>query len=582
MPTSLVEGASLLAVDVGATTTRAALFDVVEGTYRFVALGAAPSSAEAPASDIGLGVREAIEKLQAISGRAFLNKDRALILPGQPDGSGVDAFAATLSAGQSLRTVIVGLLADVSLESARRLAETTYARIVENIDLTDHRRADAQIDALLRARPDLIVITGGTDGGASRSVQKMLEAVGLACYLMPAEKRPAILFAGNQKLNDEVKELVGQLTPALHFSSNVRPSLETEDLDPASFELAQLFTRIRRGQLRGVEELEGWSRGHIYPSAYALGRMIRFLSSGSESGVLGIDLGASAATIAAGFNGKLTLRAYPQFGMGEHLNTLQQHTDLEAIARWLTLDIPSSTLRDYLYQKSTYPSILPATAEDAAMSQAIARQTLHLATRKARQDFPAEVRSARPDLLPFLELISASGGSIVDAPTPGQSLLLLLDALQPVGLTHFMLDRSGLLPLLGAAAGHNNLLPVQVLDSGILQNLGTVISVVSRTAYGNPVLRVRLNTPDKNEVRIEVKQGSLEMIPLAAGQSAKLTVQPLHRAEAGFGAGRAQTIPVSGGALGVVIDARGRPLQLSNDAVRRRELLKKWLWTLGG
>lgn len=582
MPTSLVEGASLLAVDVGATMTRAALFDVVEGSYRIVALGSAPSTAEAPARDISVGVREAIEKLQAVSGRSFLGKDRALIVPGQPDGSGVDAFAATLSAGPSLRTVIVGLLADVSLESAQRLAETTYARIVESLDLTDHRRADAQIDALLRARPDLVIITGGTDGGASRSVHKMLESVGLACYLMPPEKRPAILFAGNQKLNNEVKELVGQLTPALHFSSNVRPSLETEDLDPASFELAQLFTRIRRGQMRGVEELENWSRGHILPGAYALGRMIRFLSSGSESGVLGVDLGASSATLAAGFNGKLTLRAYPQFGMGEHLNTLLQHTEIDSIARWLPLDIPQSVLRDYLYQKSIYPAILPATAEDAAMAQAIARQTLHLAVRKARQDFPADVHSARPNLLPFLELIAASGGSIVDAPTPGQSLLLLLDALQPVGLTHFMLDRSNLLPLLGAAAGHNNLLPVQVLDSGVLQNLGTVISVVSGTAYGNPVLRARLTMADKNETRIEVKQGSLEMIPLAAGQSAKLTLQPLHRAEAGFGAGRAQTVTVSGGALGIVIDARGRPLQLSTDAVRRRELLKKWLWTLGG
>ena len=43
-----------------------------------------------------------------------------------------------------------------------------------------------------------------------------------------------------------------------------------------------------------------------------------------------------------------------------------------------------------------------------------------------------------------------------------------------------------------------------------------------------------------------------------------------------------ESITVTGGALGVVIDARGRPLNLSTDAVRRRELMKKWLWTLGG
>jgi len=33
----------------------------------------------------------------------------------------------------------------------------------------------------------------------------MLEPVGLAGYLLPQEKRPVVLFAGNQKLDDEVK-----------------------------------------------------------------------------------------------------------------------------------------------------------------------------------------------------------------------------------------------------------------------------------------------------------------------------------------------------------------------------------------
>ncbi|MCL4823434.1 MAG: glutamate mutase L, partial [Anaerolineales bacterium] len=203
MPISLTDDHSLLAVDVGATTTRAALFDVVEGGYRFLAVGQAPSTAEAPFKDIGLGVRAAIENIQSITGRTFLDADRKLISPSRADGSGVDLFTATLSAGPSIRTVIVGLLADVSLESARRLAETAYGRVVESLSLADRRRPDEQIDAILRARPDLIVLAGGTDGGASRSVHMMLDTAGLACYLMPKEKRPAILFAGNNSLADD-------------------------------------------------------------------------------------------------------------------------------------------------------------------------------------------------------------------------------------------------------------------------------------------------------------------------------------------------------------------------------------------
>ena len=60
MPASLVQTESVLAIEVGAAVTRVVLFDVVEGQYRFVASGQAPSTAEAPFLDIGIGVREAI------------------------------------------------------------------------------------------------------------------------------------------------------------------------------------------------------------------------------------------------------------------------------------------------------------------------------------------------------------------------------------------------------------------------------------------------------------------------------------------------------------------------------------------
>src|SRR6266508_2627326 len=235
MPASLVQNESILASDVGATMTRAVLFDVVEGQYRFVASGQAPSTAEAPFKDIGLGVREAITNLQNVTGAALLGaQDHNLITPSQPDGSGVDAIVATVSAGPAVKTVVVGLLSDVSLQSARRLAESTYSRVVDTLDLSDHRRADQQMDSIARSRPDLVLLTGGTDGGASRSIQKMLEAVGLACDLMPEEKRPMVVYAGNQKLAPDVKELLGAHAGKLEVSHNVRPTLETEDLTPAS------------------------------------------------------------------------------------------------------------------------------------------------------------------------------------------------------------------------------------------------------------------------------------------------------------------------------------------------------------
>ncbi len=584
MSSSLITGNSLLAIDVGAASTRAVLFDVIEGEYRFVASGAAPSTAEAPFKDVAEGVRNAIANLSNILGRTLLDDARGPIMPGQPDGSGVDALVVTLSAGPAVKTVVVGLLKDVSLDSAYRLTESTYARILDAIGLNDQRKPDQLIDNLLRIRPDLVVIAGGTDGGASRSIQKLLEPIGLASFLMPDEKRPAVLFAGNEKMEEEVRSLVGSLATSLHFSPNIRPSLDTEDIDPAERELARMFINIRKRQMKGVELLDIWSGGHILPTAYAAGRMVRFLSKvyGSQKGILSVDLGVSAAVIAAGFKNKSTLKVYPQFGLGENLAGLLQYTTLEDILRWSPFEIPAGVLFDYLHQKSLYPSAVAATKEDFALSQAVARQALHLAVQSAQRDFPKNTASIKPTLTPLFEPILAGGGILSDASRPGQSLLLLLDSLQPVGVTTVILDQNNLLSLLGSAASQNNILPVQVLESGAFLSLGTVVSPVISTTYGRPILRAKLTYENGTETRVELKFGSLETLPLASGEAGKLTVQCLHGADVGFGPGKGGTIPVSGGALGVVFDGRGRPLDLPSDPVRRRELIKKWIWTLGG
>lgn len=585
MPVSLVQSDSFLALDVGGATTRAALFDVVEGGYRFIAAGSAPSTAHAPFKDVMEGVREAILALQSVTGRVFLDANRHLITPSQADGSGVDACVCILSAGPALKTVLVGLTPEVSLESARRLVETTYARVVDTLGIQDRRSIDQQMDGLIQMRPDLIIIAGGVDGGATRSLHRMIEVVGLASYLLTPEKRPAVLFAGNEKSSNEVRDLLGNMAPLLHISPNVRPSLDSEDLEPAAHELADLYLEMRKRQIKGIEMLETWTHGHILPTAYAEGRMMRFLVRlyrGLRAGILRVSIGVSGAVVAAGFPQRTTLGVYPQFGIGENLPALLQHTSPENILRWLPLDISPALLRDYLYQKSLYPSSISVTKEELALAQAVTREALHLAMQTARRDFPRSARTPAPGLLPFFEPILVSGAVLAEAPTSGQALLMVLDALQPVGVSTVILDRHNLFPLLGVLAQRHSLLPVQVLESGIFESLGTVVSAIASAHQGALILRARLVYENGSEARADVKFGNLELLPLPAGQAGRLTLQPQRGVDVGFGPGRGGTVSVSGGAMGVVLDGRGRPLVLPADDGRRREWIKKWLWTVGG
>lgn len=584
MTTSLIDADSLLVVDVGSVTTRAMLFDVVDGRYRFLASGQAPTTAGAPFRDVGEGVRLALDSLQSVTGRTLVGEDEHLILKGAGSGSGVDAFAATISAGPPLKIMAAGLLEDVSLESICHLAATTYAGTVETMSLTDRQPANARIDSILRLRPDLILMAGGTEGGASHSVLKLLDPVGLACYLMPEDQRPPVLFAGNHALEEDIRGSIGKIVD-LHFAANVRPTLDIEQLDAAQTQLAAIASQIRVRQTPGVKELSEWASGNLMPTSAAFGRLIRFLSkaSATNKGVLGVDVGASATTLAAAFDGELMMGVYPQLGLGSGLSRLLESVPLEEITRWLALDLSDETVRDYLYNKALYPASLPATPEDLAIEQAITRQALHSAVRRISSGFPANAARSGGGLLPWFEPIVATGSVLTRAPSMAQTLLMLLDGLQPSGATTLVLDQSHLAAAMGVAAAVNPVLVAQVLDSSTFVYLGTVISPVGNARPGTPVLRLKMTYETGHEAMLDVKQGSLEVLPLPLGQTARLHLQPLHRYEVGMGgAGRGGRLNVHGGVLGVVIDARGRPLKLPEDAGRRRELFKKWLWTLGG
>lgn len=582
MATSLVDPGSLLAIDVGTITTRAVLFDMVDGNYRFVATSQAQSTTSAPFKDVREGVQSAIVSLERVTGRKLLDDDQSLITPSR-DGQGVDAFAASLSAGPKIKTVLVGLLEDVSLESVQRLARSTYTQVVDTISLNDQRKPEEQMDSILQLQPNLFLIAGGTDGGATRSLQRLVEITGLICQLLPEAKRPAVLFAGNKDLANLVKSELQLVVSYLSISPNVRPTIETEDLGPAQRNLNELYPHLRAKQMMGVDELDRLSADTLIPTSHAMARVIRFLSQDAGSGVLGVDIGAGHTTVAAGYKGHVTLGVYPQLGLGEALPSLLHYSNVEEIIQWLPVDLPADQVRDYLYQKALHPASLPATLGDMAIEQAAARQALRLAFNSVIKDSPAHARRLASNLPPYFEPIFAGGSVITQAPTGGQSLLLLLDAIQPIGITTIILDQNCLLPALGVAAARIPILSVQVIESLAFRYLATVVTPFTAVRPGTPILHARLVRQGGEESRIEVKQGELEVLALPPGQSGRLYLEPDHHADIGLGAGktRSEGFPVSGTAMGVVIDGRGRPLRFPADHNRRRELIKKWARTLG-
>lgn len=578
-----METETLLAVDVGSVNTRACLFDVVDGRYRLVATGRAGSTADAPLFDVSEGVRVALEQIQAVTGRRLVDEAESLIMPSTGAGSGVDAFVATASAGPRARTLLVGLMPGVSLESARRLAASTYLEITGELGALDGRREEERLDAIVRARPELVLLVGGTDGGASHSIERMASILDLGLTLLPGTEKPRVLYAGNQRMAATVSERMGNAAEVT-IAPNVRPSLEEEDVASVRQRLSEVVQLVRSSRISGLEELRGWSGGHLLNTADGFGRVVRYLSHVYDSGkgVLGVDLGASQTTIAAGFGGDLRLHVRTDLGLGSSVTGVLRHGSAADIGRWLPVQMSEPRIRDYVFNKAIHPGTLPTQMEELHLEYAIAREVLRMTLASARADWPAGWDLRAGETLPPMEPIVISGGALSRAPRPGYAALAVLDALQPVGVASLILDPHSLTPALGAAAGVLPLATVQALDSGSFVSLGTIVAPVGHGRPGRPVLRLRLEREGGETTEGVIRYGQLNVLPLRQGEFAKLTLRPERGFDVGLGGpGRAGAVRVSGGAVGVILDARGRPLDLTRDGGRWRDLVQKWLWDIG-
>ncbi len=582
MATKTPEFDSILAIDVGTVHTRAYLFEIAGDTYRFIAKGVSRTTAEYPVRDIGEGIVFAIQQLEEITGHQILGPDGKFIIPSLPGGQGVDALTATLSAGPVIKVVCAGLLGDVSVTSAEHLAKTSYTRVLDRVSITDNRPMDEQIDALLKIMPETIILAGGTEDGAQHAMRRVLTTLGLSCSLLPPEKRPEVLFTGNQSIRGDVKGVLEANVP-LTIAPNIRPQPEIEVLDPAQAALMEIINRLRFRQVMGSSDLNMLVGGKLLPTAYSFGRMIRFLGKIYQSprGVLGVDMGSTQTIIALAKGGKLNLRVCQPGSDKFNLLEAMYQIPTQEILAYIGFNLSEDYVRDYLINKVIYPASIPTTQEDLAIEYSLARYRLRNAVSQFAASYPNLNFGYRDGLAPGFEPILISGTTLTSTPSLASSLLMILDGLQPTGLTTIVLDQNHLLPVLGSAGSLTPTLPVEVLETGMLFNLCTLIAPISQKRLGSTIMTIHVITEDQQEIDMEIQQGTLTVIPLAQGEVAQLFIETHEKDQAGLSGSKTGGYKVTAGALGIVIDARGRPLSMPGEIVARQETLRQWMTILG-
>jgi hypothetical protein len=173
-------------------------------------------------------------------------------------------------------------------------------------------------------------------------------------------------------------------------------------------------------------------------------------------------------------------------------------------------------------------------------------------------------------------LIVGSGGILSHAPRRIQSMLMMIDAYEPLGFTILSVDSIFMMPHLGVLSTINEKAATDVFVRDCMIYLGTCIAPIGQAKEGDSCGDYEIVFPDGRVVKERLVFGDLKHYPLEPGLQARMTVHPGKSIDVGAGVGASVTRDVQGGVVGLLLDGRGRPLHLPTQPAVRVAALKKW------
>ncbi|UCH34172.1 MAG: glutamate mutase L, partial [Armatimonadota bacterium] len=371
---------------------------------------------------------------------------------------------------------------------------------------------------------------------------------------------------------------------------NLRPVLERENLEPAREAIHQLFLEHVMAQAPGYDKLLGWTNAPVMATPAAVGEMVKIAAAMESLNVFAVDIGGATTDVFSVFGGQFNRTVSANLGMSYSVSNVIAEAGIEGIARWMPFAVDEGDLRNRLRNKMIRPTTIPHTVEDLLIEQAVAREALRLAfaqhrqlavglrgvqrTRSVGEVFSQDSGGDSLVNMMSLGLIIGSGGVLSHAPRREQAALMMIDAFLPEGVTELAVDSIFMMPQLGVLAQVMPEVAHEVFRRDCLIPLGTVVAPVGTSKPGADA--VSLSGPQGDST---VKSGEIRVLPLGAGEEAQITIQPARGLDVGAGGGKPLTARVRGGVVGIIIDARGRPLQIPS--TERADMMRRWLRETG-
>lgn len=587
----------IIATDCGSTTTKAILIEKVGDAYRQTYRGEAPTTVEAPFEDVTRGVLNAIAEVEELSGRKILDGERIITPNRAPQGEpnvGTDIYISTSSAGGGLQMMVAGAVQSMTGESAQRCALGAGAIVMDVLASNDGRQPHEKIERIRSLRPDMILLSGGTDGGTVTHVVELAE------YIRAAEPRPRLgmtyklplIYAGNKDARDRVKEILEEKT-SLVITENIRPMLERENLGPARQKIHDLFLEHVMAQAPGYKKLMIWTGAPIMPTPAAVGLIMETIAKREGINLIGVDIGGATTDVFSVFGGVFNRTVSANLGMSYSISNVLAEAGIANIMRWVPFTIEEPVLRNRIKNKMIRPTTIPQSLDELQIEHAIAREALRLALthhkslatglKGVQQERTIsdifEQRASGATLIDMLklDLIVGSGGILSHAPRRVQSMLMMVDAYEPLGFTALSVDSIFMMPHLGVLSTVSEQAATDVFVRDCMIYLGTCVAPIGQGRDGERCADYTIEFPGGRKPESgTLTFGEVKLFPLAVEELARVEIRPTKHVNVGEGKGATVAREARGGVVGLLLDGRGRPLQLPTDSQARLAALSRW------
>lgn len=587
---------TVLVTDCGSTTTKALLFEKTEQGWRHTYRGEAPTTVEEPVADVTVGAINAFIEVQELSGRNILrplntlNGQSPFVLSSNDAAQGIDVYLSTSSAGGGLQMMVMGIVGQMSTESASRAALGAGAIVMDAISIDDGREDHERIERIRHIKPDIVLITGGVEKGSRAHALELAEIL-LAARPSPRfgeTLRLPVIYAGNSEAAQEVCDILKSIAQ-VSVVENVRPKLDQENLGPAREAIHDFFLTHVMSHSPGYGTLLEWTPYPIMPTPAAVGDVVLDHATRKDLQLLCVDIGGATTDVFSVFKNRdgkpiFNRTVSANLGMSYSIANVLLEAGVQGIARWLPYEIQESELRDRLRNKMIRPTSIPQTIEDLWLEQAVCREALRLSLQHHRslavglsgvqqRRGIADIfnqQSSRYELVNLrdLDLVIGSGGVLSHAPSRMQAALMMLDGFALEGVTQLAVDSIFMMPHLGVLSSVHPQAALEIFEHDCLVNLGHALVPLwsGKMAEGDELARVLI---DGREAAL-IECGKLSQLELSHGMKVNLRLEPLKRGlDLGKGAGVVIEREIEIGLCGLLLDGRGRPFNFEIDAHKR-------------